>query len=84
MNGISENRGVLDAIRSSQAGINRGLAGLARDAHIIAHANVEPENTNAVTGALVDSLEQRFQVQLSARMLATANQTLGTLLDVIV
>ncbi len=82
MNGISDSHGIVDAIRSSQAGIKRGLAGLERDAQTIAHANVEPESTSDLTAALVDSREQRLQVQLSARMLRTASETLGALLDV--
>jgi hypothetical protein len=62
---------------SAQAGIQRGLSGLDRDAQTIANGS-----TDAATGALVDSLQQRVAVEASARMLSTVDQTLGTLIDV--
>lgn len=82
MDSISKTSSLLSAFQSAQLGIDRGLAGLERDAQTIAHANVEPEDVSGLTGALVDSLQQRLPVQLSARMLSAADMTLGTLLDV--
>jgi hypothetical protein len=36
----------------------------------------------ALTGALVDSLQQKLLVEASARMMSTVDKTLGTLIDV--
>jgi hypothetical protein len=66
---------------SAQAGIQRGLSGLDRDAQAIANGSASG-NTDAASGALVDSLQQRVAVEASARMLSTVDQTLGTLIDV--
>lgn len=74
--------GGLSVFQNAQLGINRALGNLAQNAQTIAHANVDHESTGDVTAALVDSLEQKLLVQLSARMLTVADQTLGTLLDV--
>ena len=83
MNDISNIANGLGLFKSAQLGINRGLDGLARNAQTIAHANVEPESfTSDVTGALVDNLEQKLLVQLNARMMSAADETLGTILDV--
>jgi hypothetical protein len=70
------------AMQSAELGIQRGLSGLNRDAQVVAGANVAADNTDAMTGALVDSLEQKLLVEASARMLSTVDQTLGTLIDV--
>jgi hypothetical protein len=68
------------AFQSAQLGINRGLAGLDQDARVV--ANGASGDIDAVTGALVDSLQQRLMVEASVRMLSTVDQTLGTLVDV--
>lgn len=85
MDGISSILSVgggLNALQSATLGINRGLQGLAQNAQTIAHANVEPDNLQSLTGAMVDSLQNRLAVELNAKMITTADQTLGTLLDV--
>jgi len=76
------------AFQSAQLGISRGLSGLDRDARVVANgsntsdASGAADASDAVTGALVDSLQQRLLVEASARMLSTVDQTLGTLVDV--
>jgi hypothetical protein len=72
--------GIPSAFQSAQLGIRRGLAGVDRDAQAV--ANGAAGGVDAVTGALVDSLQQRLLVEASARMLSTVDQTLGTLVDV--
>ena len=80
--GPSDIGSLLGAFASARAGIERGLSGLNRDANEIARANIgAPNGIETVTGALVDSLQQRLLVQASARMMSTADRTLGTLLD---
>jgi hypothetical protein len=69
------------AVQSAQLGISRGMSGLDRDAQVVANGNLS-SGGGSVTDALVDSLQQRNAVEASARMLSTADQTLGTLIDV--
>jgi hypothetical protein len=79
MNSISMS-GIPSAFQSAQSGISRGLAGLDQDARVV--ANDVSGDVSSLTGALVDALQQRVLVEASARMLSTADQTLGTLIDV--
>jgi hypothetical protein len=69
------------AFQSAQLGISRGQAGLDQDAQVVANGGAAG-NDDAVTGALVDALQQRLLVEASVQMLSTADQTLGTLVDV--
>ena len=70
------------ALQSAQLGISRGMNGLARDEQTVADSLSTPAGTDSLSGALVDSLQQQQLVEASARMMSTADQTLGTLLDV--
>jgi hypothetical protein len=70
------------AMQSAELGIQRGMSGLNRDAQVVANGNIASDNTDAMTGALVDSLQQKLVVEASARMLSTVDKTLGTLIDV--
>ena len=72
--------GIPSAFQSAQSGISRGLAGLDQDAQVVAGG--VSGDVGALTGALVDALQQRVAVEASARMLSTADQTVGTLIDV--
>jgi hypothetical protein len=71
------------AFQSAQLGIQRGLSGLDRDAQAVA-GGAATDDVGALTGALVDALQQRLAVEASARMLSTADKTLGSLIDVTV
>jgi hypothetical protein len=66
---------------SALAGINSGLANLAQDAQLVAQSVTPSGSGTSLTNAMVDSLAQRLAVEANAKMLATANQTLGTLID---
>lgn len=66
---------------SALAGINSGLANLAQDAQVVAQSVTPSANGMSLTHALVDSLDQRLAVEANAKVLATANQTLGSLID---
>ena len=77
---ITSVSGIPGAFQSAQSGIRRGLAGLDQDAQVVA-SDVSGD-VGALTGALVDALQQRVVVEASARMLSTVDQTMGTLIDV--
>ncbi len=73
----------LSALQSARSGIQRGLSGLAADAQAIAHANVDSDNqVKDLSDAMASSLVDRIQVQVAARVMRTADQMIGTLLDV--
>jgi hypothetical protein len=63
--------------------MQRGLRGLASDAQRIAHANVDKDTqVEDLSDALVESLIDRLQVQASARVMRTVDETLGTIINV--
>jgi hypothetical protein len=81
------------AMQSAELGIQRGLSGLNRDARVVANGGGSSsdvagsginasDDIDALTGALVDSLQQKLLVEASARMVSTGDETLGTLIDV--
>jgi hypothetical protein len=70
------------ALQSAQLGISRGMHGLARDEQTVADSLATPAGTDALPGALVDSLQQKLLVEASARMMSTVDETLGTLIDI--
>jgi hypothetical protein len=73
----------ISALESARAGMQRGLRGLAADAQKIAHANVDKDPQVAdLTDALVQSIVDRIQVQASARVMRTVDETLGTIVNV--
>ena len=82
MSSLPSVAGLPGALQSAQLGISRGMNGLARDAQTVAESLSNPAGADSLTGALVDSLQQQLNVELSARMMSTADQTLGTLLDI--
>jgi hypothetical protein len=68
------------AIQSASAAINRGVTAVNRDAAAVASASVaEP---GEVLPALIDSRQQQLYVQAAARLMSTADQMLGTLIDI--
>jgi hypothetical protein len=72
MNGIS---GIsAGALQYAQQGISRGMANVAQDAQAVA-GGADP------TGPLVDASQQKLAVEANAKMLEIANQTMGTLID---
>jgi hypothetical protein len=80
MNSISMSS-IPSAFQSAQNGISRGMAGLNQDAQAVAN-DASGGGVGALTGALVDALQQRLAVEASARMLSTVDKTVGTLIDV--
>lgn len=69
-----------DAAQSAQLGIARGIRGLNQDAQVVAQSATG--SGGDVTGALVDSLQQRLSVEASAKALSASDKMLGTMLDI--
>jgi hypothetical protein len=63
------------ALQYAQQGISRGMANVAQDAQAVA-GGADP------TGPLVDASQQKLAVEANAKMLEVANQTMGTLINV--
>lgn len=82
MSGLSIGAGS-SAAQYAELGISRGMANFARDSQAVAQGIMsQGGDSDAVTGALVDGQQQALNVEVSAKVLQVANQTLGTLLDV--
>lgn len=63
------------ALQYAQLGISRGMANMAQDAQAVA-SGADP------TAPLIDAGQQKLNVEASAQALEIANQTLGTLINV--
>jgi hypothetical protein len=73
MNGIS---GIsAGALQYAQQGISRGMANVAQDAQAVA-SGADP------TAPLVDASQQKLAVEANAKMLQIANETMGTLINI--
>ncbi len=87
----------ISALNSGLNGIHQGMKRLREDAHEIAKANIHdrPQGAAGATDAqpsdqnladiakpLVGLLEDRTQVAISAKVVKTADEVLGTLLDI--
>jgi hypothetical protein len=73
MNGIS---GIsAGALQYAQQGISRGMANVAQDAQAVA-GGADP------TAPLVDASQQKLAVEANAKMLQVANETMGTLINI--
>jgi hypothetical protein len=66
---------------SAVAGINSGLASLATDAQLVAQSVSPQQDALSLVNAIVSSLDARLSVEANAKVLSTANQTIGSLID---
>jgi hypothetical protein len=82
MYGVSGLTPIPNAMQSAPLGIGRALTGFAQDSQVVAQSVTGTIAGNGVSSALIDALQQGLAIEASARVLATANQTLGTLIDV--
>lgn len=64
------------------AGIHKGLNTLNKASEQIARVGVSPEPVRDITEGAIDLMRGKIQVQASAKVLDTAHQTLGTLIDI--
>jgi hypothetical protein len=72
---ISSINGASSALQYAQLGISRGMANVAQDAQAVA-GGADP------TAPLIDASQQNLSVEANAKMLEIANQTMGTLINV--
>lgn len=77
----------LSAMDLGLAGIQTGMNGLRRDAQQIATAptggdTARPASLDDATDALVDLTANRLQVEMSAKVIQTSADMIGSLLDI--
>jgi hypothetical protein len=74
------------AFANGLAGIETGRRGLAQNAFDIARAPVAAQNgePDRVVDALLQSKQNLTQVQVSARVVQSASDTIGSILDITV
>lgn len=73
----------ISGINSSLQGIQRGMQGLARNAATIASKDfMETQGTEGLARVTVEMIENKTQVQASAKALQIIQETIGTILDI--
>ena len=73
----------ISAFNASIAGIQQGLAGMRKNASDIASSGTREQglSTEQLTRSVVDLKANELQVQASARVLKTVDETIGSLFD---
>jgi hypothetical protein len=70
------------ALSSALAGVSRGLTGLSENAQSIASGNGSDADLAELSTALVAGMQNQAQVEAAAAMLESADEMLGTLIDI--
>ena len=75
--------GDIPAVQSAMLGIQRGMNGLRKNASQIASADqMASSQPDSAARPLVEMIENRTQVQASAKALQRIDEALGSILDV--
>jgi hypothetical protein len=81
MSGISSIAGLSGAFQSASTTISRAVAGASQDAGAVASSSMGGD-PSAMLAALVDARQQLLYTQAGAKMMSTANEMLGTIIDI--
>jgi hypothetical protein len=73
--------GLSSVMQNAATTINRSVDGVSRDAAIVAGASMDDGGEQMLT-ALVDSKQQLLYTQAGAKMMETASQMLGSIIDI--
>jgi hypothetical protein len=79
MSGIPSIGGT-NVMQSASSAIGRAVAALSQDASTVAAGSIT--DASQIMSALIDSKQQLLYTQAAAKMLDTANQMMGSLVDV--
>jgi hypothetical protein len=79
MNAISPIETLPSAVQSAATTINRAAQGMNKDAAVVASSVAD---SGDMLQALVDSRQQLLYTQAGAKLMDTANEMLGTLIDI--
>ena len=80
MNGISLSGGSLNVLQSAITAVNQAAAGISRSAQAAVAASVS--DSGEILSALIDSRQQVLYTQAAAKLLDTADQMMGTMIDI--
>jgi hypothetical protein len=81
MSAISAIASMPSAFQGATTTINRAVAGASRDAGAVASAT-GMQDPSAMLAALVDARQQLLYTQAGAKMMNTASEMLGTIIDI--
>ena len=73
--------GLSNAFQGASTTISRAVAGAGRDAAAVASAT-GTQDPSAMLSALVDARQQLLYTQAGAKMMNTASEMLGTIIDI--
>lgn len=73
--------GLSGVMHSAASTIQQGVAGVGRDAAVVAGASMG-DGGEQMLAALLDSKQQLMYTQAGAKMMDTAGQMLGSLIDI--
>ena len=79
MSGISSLGSFANAFQSATTTIGRAVAGAGQDAAAVASPALD---SSAMLAALVDARQQLLYTQAGAKMMNTASEMLGTIIDI--
>ena len=75
---------ITSALSNALHGIQKGLTGMDKNAVKIASADsFKSQNPTDIARPLVDMQTDRLQVEVSAKVMKTVDETIGNLLDVV-
>jgi hypothetical protein len=80
MNSIGAAGGLTDIMQSAGTAISRGVTAVSHDAAVVASAS--SVDTGQVLAALINSQQQLMYTQAGAKMMETASQMMGSLVDI--
>jgi len=81
MSALSSIASLPNAFQGASTAINRAVAGAGRDAAAVASAT-GTQDPSAMLAALVDARQQLLYTQAGAKMMNTASEMLGTIIDI--
>ncbi len=79
MSGISSMGSLPSVFQGASATISRAVAGASQDAAAIASPSADP---SAMLAALIDARQQLTYTQAGAKMMNTASEMLGSIIDI--
>jgi len=81
MSGLSSIASLPSAFQGASTAISRAVAGASADASAVASSSLGGD-PNAMLTALVDARRQLLYTQAGAKMMNTASEMLGTIIDI--
>ena len=81
MSSIASLASLPSAFQGATTTINRAVSGAAQDAATVASGSLA-QDPSAMLAALIDARQQLLYTQAGAKMMSTASEMLGTIIDI--